>query len=68
VVVFVLMYCIGPCLDVLCIGGGAYVVSPDPLWSVMAHPFSPHFKIGIALMALANCPLMLVTLHHVGHL
>jgi hypothetical protein len=57
VVVFALMYCIGPCLDV-------YVLVEDlcsiykPLWLVMAHPFSPHFKIGVAFMASTDCPLM----------
>jgi hypothetical protein len=47
---------------------GAYVVSLDPLWSVVACPFSPHFKIGIAFTTLVDFPLMLVTLHHVNHL
>jgi hypothetical protein len=40
-------------------------VSPEPLWSVMARPFSPHFKICLALMAPANYLLVAVTRHHV---
>jgi len=47
---------------------GGYVVSPNPMWLVMAHDFSPHFKIGFAFMSAVHSPLVLVTLHHVGNL
>jgi hypothetical protein len=68
VVIFALMYCIGPCLFVICIGEESYVVPPNPMWLVMTHPFSPHFKIGFSFMDIVNFLLMLVTLHHVDHL
>jgi hypothetical protein len=48
------------------VGGLCSISRPHVV--VMAHPFSPHFKIGFSFMAMVDFPLMLVTLHHVGHL
>jgi hypothetical protein len=47
---------------------GAYVVSLETVWLVMAHPFSPHVNIGFVFMAMVDFSLMLITLHHVSHL
>jgi hypothetical protein len=47
--------------------GGLCSIS-RPLVVSHGRPFSPHFKIGISLMDPIECPLILVTLHHVSHL
>jgi hypothetical protein len=44
------------------------VVSPNPMWSDMAHSFSPHLKIGLFSYGYCQLPLDVGNSHHVNNL
>jgi hypothetical protein len=67
VVIFVLMYCIGSCLDDLCIS-----VRPGWYLQTLCGQLWPTLLVSISkcvpLMDLDNYPLVAINRHHVSHL